>query len=47
LWDKALLVVKCKGEWDEIPDGISWGAAKSWIIKEIVIQITGIRHSFR
>jgi hypothetical protein len=28
------------GDWDEITDVRSWGAAESWIVKEIVIQIT-------
>jgi hypothetical protein len=34
------------GEWYEILDVRSWGAAESWNVKEIVIQNTGMRHSF-
>jgi hypothetical protein len=40
-------VVKPRGDWDEITDVRSWGAAESWIVREIVIQITSIRHSFQ
>ena len=35
------------GDLFEITDVRSWGAAESWNIKEIVIQITGMRHSLQ
>jgi hypothetical protein len=34
------------GDLYEITDVRSCGAAESWNVKEIVIQITGMRHSF-
>jgi hypothetical protein len=36
-----------QGDWLEIKDVRSRVATESWILREIVIQITGMRHSFR